>query len=386
MPAIKGITWNHARGYQPLAAIASEWFRQKGTEVKWDIRSLQQFGDQPIEVLANSYDLLIIDHPYVGSAEANQSLIALDEHLPVSFIQLQKEETVGPCFESYWYAGHCRALPIDAAAQVAAWKKDIAKSIDWEPPLDVRDLEYAASALPAGKTIAVPLCPTDIWCVFLSLCALHSDGQFFSGNCIDTESGTWALEQLASWKRFLYKDSLQMNPIQVLEHMATHDDIVYAPFTFGYTNYSRKGWRKSIVHFCNAPLYKNSRHSTLLGGAGIAISSSTIQLDACLAFVQFALSPEIQKGLYFAEQGQPAHRAAWVDRNNNEKCSGFFANTMDTMRNAYVRPRDNHFNVFQEKAADFIHESIANNIAATQTINKLNSMYQRIVNAKVQSY
>jgi len=380
MPVLKGITWDHPRGYQPLQAIASLWSRQKGVELNWDVRSLRDFGDCPIEQLIGLYDLIIIDHPYVGSASVNKLLVPLDDHLPVEFIQLQRKESLGPGFESYWYADHCWALPIDAAAQVAAYRRDIVEEIKWVLPGDIMDLKYAASGLPKGTSIGVPLCPTDIWCVFLSLCALYSDGNFFSEKGIDRGTGEWAFDQISSWKVFLHKNSFSMNPIQMLEHMAVHDDIIYIPYTFGYTNYARKGWRDKLIHFCNGPSYMKGRHSSLLGGAGLSISSKTEYLSESLSFMQFALSGTMQKGIYFQEQGQPAHLSAWLDPVNNDSCSGFFSDTLDTMRNAYVRPRHNKFNRFQEMAADHMHKSISNNTGSNKAVTKLNSMYQNVVN------
>jgi len=377
---VRGITWDHPRGYQPLHAIAEQWRKQKGVEVKWEVRTLQEFGDTPIEKLIGRFDLVVIDHPYVGSAAADRLLLPLDEHLPASFMDLQRKESLGPGFDSYWYADHCWALPVDAAAQVAAWRKDLADSIGWTRPETILDLPRAAAALPKGKWIGVPLCPTDIWCVFLSLSALYSDGIFFSEEGVDPGIGEWALDQMQSWRSFLHEDSLGMNPIRILEHMASKEEIVYTPFTFGYTNYARKGWRDKLVHFCNSPRHGQGRHSTLMGGAGIAVSVNTSQLEECLAFIRFAVSAEVQKGIYFKEQGQPAHRSAWLDPANNIACSGFFEDTMDTMRNVYVRPRPPRFNRFQEQAADLIHACVVKDTDVKTGIKELNALYQNIVN------
>jgi len=51
-------------------------------DVQWDIRTLKEFGDYPIEKLIGQYDLIVIDHPYTGSAAANKLLLPLDDHLP----------------------------------------------------------------------------------------------------------------------------------------------------------------------------------------------------------------------------------------------------------------------------------------------------------------
>lgn len=61
-PAItlKGIAWDHPRGYEPLRAT-SEVFSKKRPEVsiQWDIRSLKEFGDhadrRPYRVVRYNY-------------------------------------------------------------------------------------------------------------------------------------------------------------------------------------------------------------------------------------------------------------------------------------------------------------------------------------------
>ena len=68
--ALKGMTWNHPRGYLPLEAAAREWEARTGVAVNWDKRSLQDFESFPVELLAREYDLIIIDHPHVGQITA----------------------------------------------------------------------------------------------------------------------------------------------------------------------------------------------------------------------------------------------------------------------------------------------------------------------------
>jgi multiple sugar transport system substrate-binding protein len=376
MIKLKGITWNHPRGYEPLRAVAALWQIETGIEVTWDVRTLKEFGDFPIEKLVTIYDFILIDHPYMGEAAANKLLVPLDSCLNKSFMQFQGAQSVGPSFESYSFDGHWWALPVDAAAQVAAYRKDITVAINWELPGDIMRLNEAASQLPAAYKIGIPLCATDIWCVFLSLCAKYYGDKVFTENGIDVATGVWALEHLRLWKVFLHKGSFSMNPIQMLEYMSVNDDIVYIPFTFGYTNYARKGWRKKRVHFCNVPKYQKEEKSSLLGGTGLAIAAQTKQLNACIAFTKFILSADIQKGIYYKNGGQPAHLDAWLDKENNEDCSGFFSDTMDTITRAYVRPRIKGFNRFQESAADIIHAAVQHSNEGIKIIQQLNTLYQ----------
>ena len=84
---LNGITWGHSRGYTPLIAFSqrfSELF--PAIEVVWKKRSLQEFADFPIEKLTKEFDLLIIDHPWVGCAAATDCILALDKCLSIQVI------------------------------------------------------------------------------------------------------------------------------------------------------------------------------------------------------------------------------------------------------------------------------------------------------------
>ena len=66
MITLRGITWDHPRGYAPLAASVAPYAQAHSVRVEWERRSLKDFGDAPLPELARDYDLLIIDHPHVG--------------------------------------------------------------------------------------------------------------------------------------------------------------------------------------------------------------------------------------------------------------------------------------------------------------------------------
>jgi multiple sugar transport system substrate-binding protein len=79
---LKGITWAHSRGITPLIAYAQRFGELYPVQVTWEKRSLQEFADFPVEKLAEQYDLLIIDHPWVGCAAATASVLPLEQYLP----------------------------------------------------------------------------------------------------------------------------------------------------------------------------------------------------------------------------------------------------------------------------------------------------------------
>ena len=75
---LKGMTWSHPRGYDPMVACSAIWQEKTGVEIDWDKRSLQDFESYPVEELARAYDLIVIDHPHVGQITAEGCLAPLD--------------------------------------------------------------------------------------------------------------------------------------------------------------------------------------------------------------------------------------------------------------------------------------------------------------------
>ena len=73
---LKGITWAHTRGYVPMVATAQRFNElNPEIEIEWEKRSLRDFENAPVEQLAETYDLLIIDHTWAGFASKNGVLI-----------------------------------------------------------------------------------------------------------------------------------------------------------------------------------------------------------------------------------------------------------------------------------------------------------------------
>src|SRR3546814_20409236 len=86
-----------------------------------DRRSLQDFEGFPVEELARRYDLIVIDHPHVGQVADAGCLAPLDTPCEAEALAGIAAGSVGGSYESYNWAGHQWALPIDAAAPVQAW-------------------------------------------------------------------------------------------------------------------------------------------------------------------------------------------------------------------------------------------------------------------------
>ncbi|NJL92738.1 MAG: hypothetical protein HC915_02895 [Anaerolineae bacterium] len=125
MITLRGITWDHPRGYAPLEALAPIYAARYGVQLTWERRSLKSFGATPLDALAAEYDVLVMDHPHVGMAVARQCLLPLDSLLDAALLETLASQSAGPSHASYHYAGQQWALALDAATHTSAWRPDL---------------------------------------------------------------------------------------------------------------------------------------------------------------------------------------------------------------------------------------------------------------------
>src|SRR5690242_6722717 len=172
---LNGITWGHSRGLTPLLAMAQRYSElHPGVEIKWRKRTLQEFADFPIEKLTKDYDLLIIDHPWVGCAAATKCVLPLEEYLPKEYLEGQLANSTGESHRSYQYNNSQWALAIDAAAPAASYRADLFEKNRKTIP---RTWKEVISLAKEGK-VAVPAIPIDLLMNFYSFCIAHGREPF----------------------------------------------------------------------------------------------------------------------------------------------------------------------------------------------------------------
>ncbi|ULT41447.1 extracellular solute-binding protein [Niabella defluvii] len=260
---LKGITWNHSRGITPLQAAAQRFTElHPNVEVQWHKRSLQQFADFSIEKLTEEYDLLIIDHPWVGTAAATGCVLALDEYLPEAYLKDQSENSVGASHRSYFYDGHQWALAIDAATPAASYRKDLLDANKTPVPATWNDVIHLA-----GKgRVAVPAIPIDLLMNFYTFCIAHGKIPFATtGEVIDNATGTAALNTMYELWSLVDRSMFEKNPIAVAEALSGSDEYWYCPFAYGYTNYSRPGYAKNLLTYTDVVSYNGQKLRTTIG-------------------------------------------------------------------------------------------------------------------------
>jgi multiple sugar transport system substrate-binding protein len=380
MITLTGVSWDHPRGHDPMVATAAAYTRSHpDVRIVWETRSLKDFGDYPIERLAERYDLILVDHPFAGTAASTRCLLPVDDHVAADFLADQEAGSVGPSYASYLYAGHLWALPVDAAGQVSALRPDLLGRPEpktWEEVIDLAGYQRATDK----PLVAIPLVPTDAVLSFFSICAsLGSPPLSGSSGVVGRPVGEEALAILKRLAALAHPASLGWNPIRTLDRMSETDEIAYAPLLFGYSNYARPGFRHHLIRFTNVPRDGYGLpQGAVLGGVGLAVSARSANPREAFAYTRFVADPRTQRTTYFEAGGQPGHRSAWTDEAVNAAANGFFLDTLETLDHAYLRPTDASYPTFQEEAGSIIHACLRGSLSIGDSLSQIDRLAERI--------
>ena len=370
---LKGITWNHSRGFTSIAGVAQRFSElNPGIDIVWEKRSLSEFESKPIQELAQDYDFLIIDHPWAGFAAKHNVLLPLNKYLSAEFMKDQAENSVGKSHMSYNFDGFQAALAIDAASPISEYRPD--KMDASEIPHDFEEVIELAQT----GTVIYAATPTYLLMDFYAMCATSGGSLFDESDpehVVDSAHGEAVLEDMRRLATSCPGDIFSYNTIDLHEALATSDTAAYCPFVYGYVNYSRRGYAQHVLKAADVIDYHSHMLQGVLGGTGLAISSQSRHIDKAVAFAQYALSPEIQSTLYCDCGGQPGHRAAWLDEECNRTTLDFYKDTLKTLDNAYLRPRYSGYLTFQDNAGPIIRDYVRSGGDASATLKKLNALY-----------
>ena len=371
MISLKGMTWDHSRGFDPMVATSKKFQEIHNSEVSihWDKRPLQAFADRPIEEMTDDYDLIVIDYPHVGEVASKGLLQNLDLPQYKSQITELKNQSVGKSHQSYFINNKQWALAIDAASQTACYREDLIKSYpsNWN----------ALIGLAKNNRVLWPLKP------------VHAISSFYSiynnityelipeqKNFIDRDFGIKTLSMMKAVSNELIKDCLTMDPIQTAELMTETNDFYYCPYIYGFSNYSRTNYRKNILKYIDVMnLSGKGPAGTHLGGTGIAVSNVSKNKDLAIEYAFWIAGADCQKSLFYESGGQPGNSEAWEDEKINLETNDFFKSTRKTLNLAWVRPRHNGYMEFQDKSGDLINEYLQSDIRPESVCEKLSDMY-----------
>lgn len=366
---LRGITWDHPRGLDSIRGAAAAWARRGGAPITWDVRSLQGFADAPLEVLVEQYDLLVIDHPHIPHAARAGLLAPLDTADRAEQLATLARQSVGRSHETYKHDGHQYGLAVDAAAQVAVYRPDLLP----DPP---RTWDEVLSLAREGRVLW-PAKPVDAISSFLTLAA--NRGVAIAGDgFVDRERGLEVLDHLHRLAALVPAECLAENPIETAEHLAREASWLYAPLAFGYTNYSRVGFRPHRLAYTDMPSGPGGVAGSCLGGAGIAVSARSAHRAEAVDFAFWVASADVQRGVYYAAGGQPGNAVAWDDPAVNADCLDFFRSTRATLEQAWVRPRFDGWLEVQDEVGQLINRALRREIDDDACLRQADAVLARV--------
>jgi len=371
---LRALGWDHERCTAPMRACSEAWERLRPeVELVWENRSLLAFGDEPLEEVADRYDLLMIDHPFCGTAEATGTLAPLDNLLATEQLAALAADSVGQSHASYSYHGCQWGLATDAACQVAAVRDELLDGAPAPATWDeVRDL-----ARRRPGRVAVPLAPTQAMCAFLTVCAnAGSPAAKDPARLVDPPVGLAAIELLLELYRLGPPSALEWQAPDVLSRLTAGDELVYVPLAFGFATCARADRVPKPCRFLDVPSAGSGPIGSILGGAGLAVASTSVHPQEAAAFAAFASGAEAARTLVGPAGGQPGSRAAWHDPELDGAAGGFFSGTSATIEQAWVRPRERWWPAFQLQGGGLLNRGLVAAESPRTILESLDSLYR----------
>jgi multiple sugar transport system substrate-binding protein len=371
---LKGITWDHRRAFDPLTKTLSLFHSGfPDIDIQWVSRPLHGFESTPVVDLAKDYDLIVLDHPFVGDIAVSSCLLPLDDVLE----PCQPTAFVGPSLETYRFAERLWAIPIDAACQVAVSRPDLMAKLGQPPPTDWTQLiDLGRAAARANLGLAMGLRGVHSLMTFFTLCAnLGSPCSVEPRHgLVDHGVARQALTLLRELVSLCPKLCLDLNSIELHEAMVARDDLVFCPAVYCYATYAEPD-RPCPLRFHDMPGPRGPKGSTI-GGAGLGISARCRHPEAAKTYARFAASLNAQ--LAFARNhGQPALRAIWEDHEVNRQFNDCYRSTVRTIEQSWVRPRYPGYLQFQAKAGTLIEQHLRGRIAEKALLDNLEGLHSR---------
>jgi multiple sugar transport system substrate-binding protein len=227
--------------------------------------------------------------------------------------------------------------------------------------------------------------PIDVLMSFyMFCCSLGEDPCQAEDKVISEETGIKALQLFRQLATKVDPENFERNPIKVYEAMTQTDEVAYCPFAYGYSNYSRRGYARRLLHFHDMiTLDGKTNLKSTLGGTGLAISSSSEHVDIAVEYANYVGSAECQKTVFFENGGQPGHLNAWTDNEVNRQTANYFANTLPALQRAFLRPRYHGHMYFQDHAGDMVRDYLMQGGNEGLVLNRLNELYLKSRNLEM---
>lgn len=372
---LTGITWDHSRAMPPLVATAQRYEElNPGVRIRWEKRSLHEFGHLPIDALAQKFDLIVIDHPWAGFCFARDLVHDLAPLLSTAQRADLEQNSIGPSFTSYLYEGKLLAIPIDAATPTPSCRPDLLGAHGLKFPETWSELLALADA---GHAV-MPGFPADLflnWSMLVA--ALGGDIAADPEVICDEARGRAAMELLRRLAEKMPAQIYDWNPIAIAERMTRSDDFAHCAFAYSYGNYCRPSFTDRPLRYGPLPRLDGGRPlRSIVGGTGIALSKRCPDVARALDYALFTGSAAIQAGIYTLSGGQPSRLEAWTDPSLDSVAGGFFPEARNAQENCLIRPRYDGYVPLQEEAGVPLQRLLRGDWSLERTWKEINECYR----------
>jgi multiple sugar transport system substrate-binding protein len=389
---LEGVSWGHTRGFVSVVATAQRFSElHPEVRIRWHSRTLHDFGHADVAELARRFDLIVIDHPWMGFAAHHACLLPVDEGVDAAEIEGWRRAGVGDSFDSYRWDDRLWAAPIDAASPAASVRRE--GGVDAVDAVDAGDAVGAAGAADAvdpprswdellalareGRVL-LPCFPADLFLHLLMLLATRGAATFGDDAFAPADEALAAMETLRELVALVPRVCDAANPIAIYEMLAAGGHAAYCPFAYSYATYARRGYALHRLRFLDLPPSPEGIPLRgVLGGTGLAVSARCRDREAAFAYLAFTASERVQRGPYSQAGGQGAHAAAWGDAELDRLYGGFFTSTRPAIERAWTRPRWYGYPSFQERAGQPLLAWIRGGGRAAACLEELNALYRR---------
>ena len=367
--SLRVVAWDDPRCVEPLRCAASVWHERTGRQIEISRRPLTAFNDQPLRELSPQCDVMVVDYPHMAQAIEEQAIAPIGDLVDASVIKRAEDRSVGSAQASFLVDGVVSGLASDAACHVSAHRPGWFEKRGIDPPLNWEEVFALQDAVPGS--VALALYHTDAISCLLSLLAARGSGPV-GGNAMfqDRASAVDAVALLGRLASVVEGFCWRCTPRDIFHETESRPGVAFIPLTFGYigrTAPERGGWR-----FGPPP----SNCGSLLGGAGMAVSSKTTVVEEAAAFASWYCSDEGQR-LAARNGGQPAGLAGWEDAEANAATDDFFGRTQATQESAWVRPLSVWWPKAQVELGTTLVDLLRCGVRPEQAVGELEAVYGR---------
>ncbi|WP_405667768.1 extracellular solute-binding protein [Streptomyces sp. NBC_01166] len=379
---LRGLAWDHPRVYAPLEELARldaslpAGCETVGLPLRWERKPAAAFESMPVSGYTDDYDILVVAHPGLGSAVESGSLMPMESLFTPTELNSWQRRSVGASYESYRLDGRTWALPLDAATQLAALRPDLVDRR--HPPRTWDEVCALAQHVPVALCLGGPH-------AFLTLCALSlAQGEDpmreDPGPVVPRSTGLAALDMMAGLRASTPPPLRTADPSGVLRAMAHGTGPAYCPLVYGDAACTWSG--AYPLAFSRPPGWRpGGPAGSVLGGAGLAVSAGRVRDAGTRAAVRDhlrrLLSDPVQRELLPMTGGQPAARSAWTGRSGDRHWRDFSRDTLNTVEDAWLRPRRPGFLAFQEHASELLRDGLEAGTPHPALLDALDTWYRR---------